>query len=86
MHGLEQAGQVVLKYAPGGRRGRPYNPNGSQGDLAGLCDATGRVLGLMPHPERHVLPTQHPRWTRLGLAPEGEGLALFRNAVRFFST
>jgi len=65
--------------------GRPANPNGSQGDVAGLCDPTGRVLGLMPHPERHVLPTQHPRWTRTGLAPEGEGLALFRNAVRFFT-
>ncbi len=44
--------------------GYPVNPNGSQGDVAGICDATGRVLGLMPHPERHVLPTQHPRWTR----------------------
>jgi phosphoribosylformylglycinamidine synthase len=86
LQGLEQAGQVVLKYAPGADDdGRPANPNGSQGDVAGLCDATGRVLGLMPHPERHVLPTQHPRWTRLGLAPEGEGLALFRNAVRFFT-
>jgi phosphoribosylformylglycinamidine (FGAM) synthase-like amidotransferase family enzyme len=42
------------------------------------------VLGLMPHPERHVLPTQHPQWTRLGLAPEGEGLRLFKNAVEFF--
>jgi phosphoribosylformylglycinamidine synthase len=83
--GLEQAGQIVLKYVPGpDANGRPYNPNGSQGDVAGLCDATGRVLGLMPHPERHVLPTQHPRWTRLGLAAEGDGLALFRNAVRFF--
>jgi phosphoribosylformylglycinamidine synthase len=85
LRGLEQAGQVVLKYVPGpDANGRPYNPNGSQGDVAGLCDATGRVLGLMPHPERHVLPTQHPRWTRLGLAAEGDGLALFRNAVRFF--
>ena len=56
----------------------------SMGDIGGLCDATGRVLGLMPHPERHVLPTQHPRWTRLGLAAEGDGLAIFRNAVQFF--
>jgi phosphoribosylformylglycinamidine synthase I len=85
LQGLEQAGQVVLRYAPGENDDdRPYNPNGSQGDVAGVCDATGRVLGLMPHPERHVLPTQHPRWTRLGLAAEGDGLALFRNAVRFF--
>ena len=53
----------------------PVNPNGSQGDVAGLCDASGRVLGLMPHPERHVLPTQHPQWTRHGLAREGDGRA-----------
>jgi phosphoribosylformylglycinamidine synthase len=86
LRGLEQAGQVVLKYVPGpDDAGRPYNPNGSQGDVAGLCDATGRVMCLMPHPERHVLPTQHPRWTRLGLAAEGDGLALFRNGVRFFA-
>jgi phosphoribosylformylglycinamidine synthase len=39
----------------------------------------------MPHPERHVLPTQHPRWTREGLKKEGDGLQLFRNAVRFFA-
>jgi len=62
----------------------PINPNGSQGDVAGVCDPSGRVLGLMPHPERHVLPTQHPQWTRHGLASEGDGLRLFRNAVEFF--
>jgi len=84
--GLEQAGQIVLHYADaeGRNAGSPVNPNGSQGDVAGLCDATGRVLGLMPHPERHVLPTQHPCWTRVGLAAEGDGRALFRNAVHFF--
>jgi phosphoribosylformylglycinamidine synthase subunit PurQ / glutaminase len=84
--GLEQAGQVVLKYvdAAGAPGAYPVNPNGSQGDVAGLCDVTGRVLGLMPHPERHILPTHHPQWTRLGLAPEGDGLRLFRNAVEFF--
>jgi phosphoribosylformylglycinamidine synthase len=83
---LEQTGRVVLRYCdPEGKPGGyPVNPNGSEGDLAGLCDRTGRVLGLMPHPERHVLPTQHPRWTREGLAAEGDGLAIFRNAVRFF--
>jgi phosphoribosylformylglycinamidine (FGAM) synthase-like amidotransferase family enzyme len=77
LQGLIQTGRAVLRYAD--------NPNGSQGDIAGLCDVTGRVLGLMPHPERHVLPTQHPRWTREGLKAEGDGLPLFRNAVRFFS-
>jgi len=86
LKGLEQAGQVVLRYVDGeGKPGAfPVNPNGSQGDVAGVCDATGRVLGLMPHPERHVLPTQHPQWTRRGLAPEGDGLRLFRNAVEYF--
>src|SRR5947209_4163229 len=89
LKGLEQAGQVVLRYVDADGRPAggvfPHNPNGSQGDVAGLCDATGRVLGLMPHPERHVLPTQHPRWTREGLKPEGDGLALFKNAVTFFA-
>jgi len=87
LQGLTQTGQIVLRYCDEqGRPGDyPINPNGSQGDVAGLCDPTGLVLGLMPHPERHVLPTQHPRWTRLGLAAEGEGLRLFRNAVRHFA-
>lgn len=86
LQGLAQAGQLVLRYvdAQGRRGGYPINPNGSQDDVAGVCDATGRVLGLMPHPERHQFPTQHPQWTRLGLAAEGEGLAIFRNAVKFF--
>ncbi|MBY0227887.1 MAG: phosphoribosylformylglycinamidine synthase subunit PurQ [Gemmataceae bacterium] len=74
--GLVQSGQAVLRYEG--------EVNGSQGDIAGLCDPTGRVMGLMPHPERHVLPTQHPRWTREGLKAEGDGLAIFRNAVQFF--
>src|SRR5437588_1511361 len=87
LQGLQQTEQVVLRYvSPTGQAaGYPANPNGSEGDVAGLCDATGRVLGLMPHPERHVLPTQHPRWTRQGLAAEGDGLALFRNAVAYFN-
>ena len=87
LQGLEQAGQVALRYvnAEGGpANGYPENPNGSQGDIAGVTDMTGRVLGLMPHPERHILPTQHPRWTREGLKREGDGLQLFRNAIEFF--
>jgi phosphoribosylformylglycinamidine synthase subunit PurQ / glutaminase len=87
LEGLRSAGQVVLRYvsADGKAPAYPDNPNGSEADVAGLCDVSGRVLGLMPHPERHALPTQHPRWTRQGLAPEGEGLRLFRNAVQFFA-
>jgi phosphoribosylformylglycinamidine synthase len=87
LQGLIEAGQAVLRYVDSAGRpgGFPVNPNGAQGDIGGLCDPTGRVLGLMPHPERHVLPTQHPRWTRQGLGEEGDGLAVFRNAVKFFS-
>ena len=79
--------EEVLKFVDEHGQPGPYpiNPNGSQGDVAGVCDASGRVLGLMPHPERHVLPTQHPRWTRKGLAAEGDGLRLFRNAVEYFA-
>ena len=84
--GAGRPGGAALRRTPQGgpASGFPENPNGSQDDIAGVCDATGRVLGLMPHPERHVLPTQHPRWTREGLKTEGDGLQLFRNAVEFF--
>lgn len=62
----------------------PVNPNGSIANIAGLSDATGRVLGLMPHPERFLFATQHPQWTRRKLRGEGEGIQLFRNAVQYF--
>lgn len=61
----------------------PDNPNGSQAAMAGMCDATGRVFGLMPHPEAYVARTNHPRWTREELPEEGMGLILFRNAYRY---
>lgn len=63
----------------------PENPNGSIANIAGLSDATGRVLGLMPHPERFLFATQHPQWTRNGMRGEGQGLQLFRNAVGYFA-
>ena len=63
----------------------PVNPNGAMADVAGISDVTGRVFALMPHPERHVTPYQHPRWTRRKTQPkEGDGLRLFRNAVGYF--
>ena len=62
----------------------PDNPNGSVANIAGLSDSTGRVLGLMPHPERFLFATQHPQWTRNGMKGEGQGLQLFRNAVDYF--
>jgi phosphoribosylformylglycinamidine synthase subunit PurQ / glutaminase len=68
--------QVALVYADGD------NPNGSVDDIAGVCDRTGLIFGLMPHPERFVDPLQHPAWTRHRmLPPEGHGLQIFRNAV-----
>lgn len=82
---LEAAGQVVLRYADADghpTQSYPANPNGSAGAVAGLCDPTGRVFGLMPHPERFVDPIHHPRWTRRGLGGEADGLRMFRNAVR----
>ncbi len=78
--------QIVFQYVgrDGGSPQYPDNPNGAIDDIAGLCDPSGRVLGLMPHPERHFDPTHHPQWTRHGLAAEGDGVAVFRNAVRYF--
>ncbi len=61
----------------------PANPNGSPGAIAGLCDPSGRIFGLMPHPEAFVHRTNHPRWTREELPEEGAGLLLFRNGVEF---
>lgn len=81
---LEAAGQVVLRYVDEKDQPTqeyPANPNGSPGAVAGLCDPTGRIFGLMPHPERFIEPVQHPRWTREGLRTEGDGLRIFRNAV-----
>jgi phosphoribosylformylglycinamidine synthase len=65
----------------------PLNPNGSPGGIAGLCDPTGRVFGLMPHPEAFHHRTNHPHWTRRSDLPEeGLGIAVFRNAVSFVRT
>jgi phosphoribosylformylglycinamidine synthase I len=85
---LETEDQLVLRYVSQ-RSGSdaaeyPDNPNGSVGGVAGICDVTGRVLGLMPHPERHIDPTHHPRWTRRQLGEVGDGLQVFVNAVKYF--
>lgn len=60
-------------------------PNGSTDRIAGVCDASGLVFGLMPHPERHVSALQHYAWTSRGVSPdaEGDGLAIFRNAAEY---
>ncbi|HIJ87067.1 MAG TPA: phosphoribosylformylglycinamidine synthase subunit PurQ [Desulfuromonadales bacterium] len=59
----------------------PANPNGSTNAIAALCDPSGRLMGLMPHPEAFVHYTQHPRWTREELPEEGDGLILYKNAA-----
>ncbi len=61
----------------------PLNPNGSVAAIAGICDETGRVFGMMPHPEAYLHFTNHPRWTRERVPPEGMGVAMFRNAVDY---
>lgn len=92
---MAAAGQLALRYTAGqpgkadlrqteAQTPYPANPNGAMGDVAGICDPTGRVLGLMPHPERFVDPTQHPRWTRENGRGAGDGLRIFQNAVRYF--
>jgi phosphoribosylformylglycinamidine synthase len=50
-----------------------------------MCDVSGRVFGLMPHPERFIDRTQHPQWTRMAAFDEGDGLRVFKNAVRYFT-
>lgn len=85
LHGLDERRQIALQYIDDHgqpTQSYPANPNGSPGAVAGVCDHTGRVFGLMPHPERAIDPLQHPDWTRQGPRPEGNGLRVFRNAVR----
>ncbi|MDO8302219.1 MAG: phosphoribosylformylglycinamidine synthase I [Sedimentisphaerales bacterium] len=76
---------VAFKYVDkDGKEGSfPVNPNGSTDAIAGLTDATGRVLGLMPHPERFVRNTQHPHWTRLKDKRDADGTTIFTNAVSY---
>lgn len=86
--------QVVFRYAmEDGRTATSYpdNPNGSLASIAGVCDPSGNVLGMMPHPERYITLTQHPFWTRvkeqsrrrnIPLVKKGDGLYILENAVR----
>ncbi len=84
---LAECDQVALTYAhPDGSAANgkyPFNPNGSLGDIAGICNPQGNVLGLMPHPENHIHRYQHPQWTR-GVNGHS-GLALFKNGVNHAS-
>lgn len=97
MDRLENYGQIALKYAnPNGAPANgafPRNPNGALRDVAGICDPSGRVFGLMPHPEAFCHFTNHPEWTykkemakRQGqdaLSSDPDGLRIFRNAIDY---
>ena len=79
-------GQVAFQYQnqDGSNPVYPQNPNGSVAHIAGITDVTGRVLGLMPHPERHFLFTQHPAWTRFKEKEKfGQGARIFENGVKY---
>jgi phosphoribosylformylglycinamidine synthase len=86
---LEALGCVPCRYADPvtgeATQEFPHNPNGSLNAIAGLCDPSGRIFGLMPHPEAYLYPENHPQWEiqkQQGTLPEhGLGLALFHNAV-----
>jgi phosphoribosylformylglycinamidine synthase len=79
---LRTGDQIALRYVDAGGCRRPEaNPNGSVEDIAGICDPSGRVLGLMPHPERFIQTTQHPQWTR-GNVRRADGRLFFANAFK----
>ncbi|MHC5075256.1 MAG: phosphoribosylformylglycinamidine synthase I [Planctomycetota bacterium] len=78
--------RIAFKYVDenGNEGSYPINPNGSIASIAGFTDKTGRVLGLMPHPERHIHPTHHPRWTRMkNNENTPDGMTIFNNAVKY---
>ncbi|MEW5816204.1 MAG: phosphoribosylformylglycinamidine synthase subunit PurQ [Spirochaetota bacterium] len=72
---LRQKELIALVY-------KDHNPNGSELNIAGITDSSGRILGLMPHPEAFLYPQNHPRWSREAVA-EGAGVKIFRNGVLF---
>ena len=75
LHYADEAGNIQADY--------PCNPNGSVNNIAGICDSTGRIFALMPHPERFIHWTQHPRWTREPRRDYGDGFRIFLNAVEW---
>lgn len=83
---LQERGQIAVRYVDDEGRfdAYPANPNGSAAGIAGLCDPTGRIFGLMPHPDRHFDHTHHPQWT--SRTPRGipAGLSVFQNAVEYW--
>ncbi len=87
---VENQNLVALRYADSNGLPTdefPYNPNGSLNNIAGICDPSGRIFGLMPHPEAYLSPYNYPNWIRQkksGVLPkEGAGVIIFRNAVEY---
>jgi phosphoribosylformylglycinamidine synthase len=83
LRALEDKAMIAVRYVAqdGSPPTYPDNPNGSVADIAGICSASGTIFGLMPHPEDHIVPEQHPRWTR---GERGNlGLVLFENGIRY---
>ncbi|MBF0522762.1 MAG: phosphoribosylformylglycinamidine synthase I [Candidatus Omnitrophica bacterium] len=83
---LKENKQIIFRYCSSDGREPVYPecPNGSTDYIAGITDTTGRILGLMPHPERHFLFTQHPFWTRLEKNSDlGDGAKIFQNGVEY---
>lgn len=87
---LEREHLIAVQYChedfASGTTDYPANPNGSVKGIAGICSRSGRIFGLMPHPEAFLSRTNHPRWTREHLPPEGQGLSIFQNAVGFIKS
>ncbi len=95
---IEKSGLVTMRYIkPEGVLAEgefPYNPNGSMNDIASICDKTGRIMGMMPHPERGMFFTQRDDWTNIreqlvregrDMPEETDGFVIFKNAVEYFS-
>jgi phosphoribosylformylglycinamidine synthase len=83
---LKENNQIAFRYCSGEGAAVKYpsNPNGSVDDIAGITDRTGRILGLMPHPERHFLFVHHPFWTRLPRnSQHGDGAKIFENGIKY---
>jgi len=85
---LEENDQIVFRYVDpdGNYAGYPWNPNGSYSNIAGICNPSGNVFGMMPHPERSFYTHQHPDWTRAGIKENiGDGQAIFKSILNYIS-
>lgn len=85
---LKKNKMIVAQYIDleGKLAGYPWNPNGSINNIAGICSKSGKIFGLMPHPEGYTHKTNHPHWTRLNLPEKGAGLKIFENSVKYINS